>query len=67
MYFNACSLEQGLYDYLSSIASQFSIQVFSKTAKGLFRDLIDLLSKETPIVVIIDEYEMSITGFVAQR
>ena len=35
-------------------------------SKRSFLSYAEVLSKETPIVVIIDEYEMGITGFVGK-
>ena len=64
--FNAFSLEQGLINYLSSIAEDLGIGIANQSAKDLFRNIIDVLSKDTPIIVIIDEYEMAVTDFVGK-
>ena len=64
--FKACSLEQGLYSYLSSLVRKLGIQTFAQTAKDLFRDIIETLSKDRPIAIIIDEYEMAVTSFVGK-
>ena len=63
---NTGSLEIGINDYLSSLARKLGVQIFAHTAKGLLRELIEVLSKDTPIVILIDEYEMAVTGFVGK-
>lgn len=64
--YNACSLEDGLVDYLIDLAQTHNINVEQKTGKELFRKLIETLSKQTEIVIIIDEYEMPVTDFVGK-
>ena len=65
--YDACSLEQGLVNYLSSIAEDFGIRVANPTPKDLFRKIIEVLSKQKPIVILIDEYEMAVTDFVGKN
>lgn len=64
--FVACSLEQGLYDYLSYLIQDLGLNIVANSAKGLFSALIDTLSKDKPIVILIDEYEMAITALVGK-
>ena len=64
--YNACSLEQGLINYLSSIAEDLDIETATQTAKDLFRKIINVLSKDKPIAILIDEYEMAVTDFVGK-
>ena len=63
---NACSLEQGLINYLSSIAENLGISIANQTSKDLFRKIIETLSKEKPIAILIDEYEMAVTDLVGK-
>ncbi len=65
--YNACSLEQGLVDYLSDLAKGLGINVEHKSAKELFRKLIEVLSQTSEIIIIIDEYEMPVTDFVEKE
>lgn len=64
--YNACSLEEGLVDYLGDLAETLNINIEHKTAKGLFRKIIETLAKEKTIVILIDEYEMPVTDFVGK-
>ena len=64
--YDACSLEQGLINYLSSIAEDLGIHIGNQTAKDLFRKIIEVLSKDKPIAILIDEYEMAVTDFVGK-
>ncbi len=64
--YSACSLEQGLINYLSPIAEDLGIDIGSQTAKDLFRKIMEVLSKDKPIVILIDEYEMAVTDFVGK-
>ena len=62
----ACSLEEGLQEYLTSTAKNLGLDITAKTAKGMFRDIIEALSKDQPIVILVDEYEMPVTDFVGK-
>ncbi|MDZ7878154.1 MAG: AAA family ATPase [Saprospiraceae bacterium] len=64
--FKASSLEQGLYNYLTSLVEELALSVSAPTAKELFSKIIKVLSKEKPIVVLIDEYEMAVTNLVGK-
>ena len=64
---NTGTLEQGLIDYLSFWARKLGIPIFAQTAKGMLRELIEILSKEKPVVILIDEYEMAVTSFVGKN
>ena len=64
--YSACSLEQGLINYLSPIAEDLGIDIGAQTAKDLFRKIMEVLSKDKPIVILIDEYEMAVTDFVGK-
>ncbi len=62
--YSVCTLEQGLTNYLSSLARKLNLLTVSQTSKDLFRDIIEELAKEKPIAILIDEYEMAVTDFV---
>jgi hypothetical protein len=64
--FHACSLEEGLKEYLLLVARNHNLPTYSSTSKGLFRDLITALGKDKGVVILIDEYEMPITDFVGE-
>ena len=65
--YGAATLEQGLVNYLSTLAQALGIPTLNQTAKDLFRNIIGELSKEKPIVILIDEYEMAVTDFVGKN
>ena len=58
------SLEKGLYNYLSPIAKKLKISVRNLDGQELFKQIIETLGKDVPIVILIDEYEMAVTDFV---
>ncbi|MDZ7877328.1 MAG: AAA family ATPase [Saprospiraceae bacterium] len=65
--YDASSLEDGLMSYLSSIARKLELSIVAQTSKDLFRDMIEMLGKDMPIVILIDEYEMPVTDFVGEN
>ncbi len=64
--YDAISLEQGLINYLMSLAAEMGIPIHNQSAKDMFRDIIKALSKDKSIVVLIDEYETAVTDFVGE-
>ncbi len=64
--YDACTLEQGLQNYLRPIARKLDINITDLGAKGLFREIIETLAKTQPIAILIDEYEMPVTDFVGK-
>jgi hypothetical protein len=60
-------LEQSLRHYLHSIAQDEGIETANTwSSKEIFKELIEKLAKEKPIVILIDEYEMPVTDFVGK-
>ena len=55
-----------MQEYLTSTAKNLGLDITAKTAKGMFRDIIEALSKDQPIVILVDEYEMPVTDFVGK-
>lgn len=64
--YHAFSLEQGLQNYLRPIARGLSIDIEDLGAGDLFKQIIETLGKEQPIIILIDEYEMPVTDFVGK-
>lgn len=62
--YNIKSLAEGLTYYLRSIAKQADIATEGLGPGELFLSLIQTLGRETPVVILIDEYEMAVTDFV---
>ncbi|MFN0202227.1 MAG: AAA family ATPase [Bacteroidia bacterium] len=55
--YNACTLEEGLQNYLLEFSDSLELGLSpNQTAKDLFRKIISALGKETTIVILIDEY-----------
>jgi len=58
-------LEEGLCRYLDTIAlDEHGVELKSKYAKGKFSELIDLLSVNEKVVVLIDEYDKPIIDYI---
>jgi hypothetical protein len=65
--YSAYSLEEGLQTYLYSFSDNIGIIVPPKLkAREIFKKIIETLSKEKSIVILIDEYEMPVTDFVGK-
>ena len=64
--YNACSLEQGLQDYLQPIVEELGLNLGDTSARNMFKRIIEHLGKIKPIVILIDEYEMPVTDFVGK-
>jgi Predicted AAA-ATPase/PD-(D/E)XK nuclease superfamily len=64
--FHECSLEQGMKEYLMGLVKKHGLTPSTSTSKGLFRELIETLAKDKPIVILIDEYEMPLTDFIGE-
>ncbi|MFN0202553.1 MAG: AAA family ATPase [Bacteroidia bacterium] len=62
--YNACSLEEGLVAYLRPIVQKLGLHIEEVTARNFFKRIIEYLGERTPIVILIDEYEMAVTDFV---
>ena len=54
---NAEELTIALKDEISIIASQYGIRLKSKLPSSMLRELISKISKETKVVILIDEYD----------
>ncbi len=65
--YKACSLEEGLRNYFFRLSAPLGIHREGQSAKDMFIDLIIALSKEKPIAILIDEYEMAVTDFVGEN
>ena len=64
--YGACSLEQGLQDYLQPIIEDLEINLTDSSARNMLKRIIETLGKKTPIAILIDEYEMAVTDFVGK-
>ena len=64
--YDACTLEQGLQNYLRPIARTLGIDITDLGAKGLFLQIIESLAEKSEIIILIDEYEMPVTDFVGK-
>ena len=64
--YGACSLEQGLQDYLQPIIEDLGINLTDSSARNMLKRIIETLGKKTPIAILIDEYEMAVTDFVGK-
>jgi Predicted AAA-ATPase/PD-(D/E)XK nuclease superfamily len=61
------SLAEGLANYLRSLAHSLNIDTSINSPKEIFRNLIQTLGQEKPMVILIDEYEMPLTDFVGRE
>ncbi len=62
--FHRKTLEMSLCDRLDEVAGENKLSLSSKTAKDKFSELIKELGRETPVAVLIDEYDKPITDFM---
>lgn len=60
------SLEQGLQNYLRPIAENLAINTEMLSGRDLFKQIIERLSVEKRIIILVDEYEMPVTDFVGK-
>ena len=60
------TLEKGLVKYLEPIAENLGLNLTDSSARDMFKRIIETLSKDRPIAIIIDEYEMAVTSFVGK-
>ncbi|MDZ7876642.1 MAG: AAA family ATPase [Saprospiraceae bacterium] len=60
------TLEQGLINYLRPLARKIGIDTTDLGAKGMFRQIIEVLGQEKGVVILIDEYEMAVTDLVGK-
>ena len=59
------TLEEGICNYLRSFAKKEGIYIPENyEAREIFKELIETLGTEKPLVILIDEYEMPVTDFV---
>jgi Predicted AAA-ATPase/PD-(D/E)XK nuclease superfamily len=63
---SACTLEQGLQDYLQPIVEELGLNLVDTSARNMFKRIIEQLGKTKPIAILIDEYEMAVTDFVGE-
>jgi len=64
--YDACSLEEGLQDYLQPIIEDLGINLIDSSARNMFKRIIEQMGKTKPIVILIDEYEMAVTDYVGK-
>jgi hypothetical protein len=55
------TINEGVVDWLKINAAEFDLELFSTNARDAFREMILALSKDTKVVVLIDEYDKPIT------
>jgi hypothetical protein len=55
------TLNEGVVDWLKINAAEFNLELYSTNARDAFREMILALSKDTKVVVLIDEYDKPIT------
>ncbi len=60
----ATGIYQALTDMLHRQARENAVQIEGNSIPGLFLDLIQKLSKNKPIVILIDEYDKPITDYL---
>ncbi|MGE5343175.1 MAG: AAA family ATPase [Candidatus Omnitrophota bacterium] len=62
--FKSIGLERALHHALDSLAEQFNIKLSKETIKERFLELIKILSKDKPVVILIDEYDKPVTEYI---
>ncbi|MCU0290307.1 MAG: ATP-binding protein [Acidobacteria bacterium] len=62
--YKTLGLEQALDDTLNTLANKFDIQLKKKSIKGKFSELIDLLSRDKQVVILVDEYDKPIIDYM---
>ncbi|MGE5341828.1 MAG: AAA family ATPase [Candidatus Omnitrophota bacterium] len=62
--FKTFGLEQALDHKLEKMAGQFNIQLPGRSIKEKFSEMIEVLSKDKQVVILIDEYDKPITEYI---
>lgn len=60
------SLQKGILEWLEIVAIEHGVGLKGDTAPSAFRNLILELSKNTKVVVLIDEYDKPITDYLLE-
>ncbi|MGE5342464.1 MAG: AAA family ATPase [Candidatus Omnitrophota bacterium] len=62
--FKSIGLERAMHHALDSLAKPFHVKFSKETIKEKFLELIETLSKDKPVVILIDEYDKPITEYI---
>jgi len=62
--FKELGLQRALSQKMDSLAAQFNIKLTEESSKGKFLQLIEILSKDKKVVVLIDEYDKPIIDYL---
>ncbi|MGE5339868.1 MAG: AAA family ATPase [Candidatus Omnitrophota bacterium] len=62
--FKTVGLETALHHTLKTLADSFHITLSSETIKERFLELINLVSRDKQVVILIDEYDKPITEYI---
>ncbi len=64
--FQAQSLEVALVNDFRRMAKEFGFELQAGTPKSAFEEIIRALSKNTQVVILVDEYDQAITDFILE-
>jgi hypothetical protein len=64
--YHAQSLEVALVNDFRRIAREFGVELQASTPKSAFEELIRALSKDSQVVILVDEYDQAITDFLLE-